>query len=291
MSIDRGQFLDAYDLAMARWPRGTEISDLTSDFGTTRVYSCGPAEGLPVILLAAYQATSAEWNPLAHDLMPTHRLHAVDVPGDPGRSVADGAAMTTPADLERWLTSVLDGLGLASAHFVGHSYGAWMSLNQALNHPDRVSRLTLLDPTMCFTPMLKGYIMRAMPVMMRPTGERRTGLIRWETRGQPLDEKWMALTALGCDAFGMTSTVPTKIPGAGAMRALKWPTTVVVAGSGRVNHARSLARRAEHRSPAITAHTLPAASHYGMPMTHAADIADLIRSAGSDVDAATPTGS
>ena len=87
--------------------------------------------------------------------------------------------------------------------------GQWLALG-----------LTLLDPTMCFAPLVKSYIFRATPVMMRPSGERRTGLIRWETRGVPLNADWLALTALGTDAFGLTTTVSTRIPPASAFAAL-----------------------------------------------------------------------
>ena len=259
---DRAAFRSAYDEAMRRWPPGTEAADLPSAFGPTRVYSCGPADGRPVLLLSAYGATSLEWNALAHDLAADHRVHAVDVPGDPGGSVADGPPIDTPERMRAWLTGVLDGLGRPSAHLVGHSYGAWIALDLALHGSadgrtdgatggsGRVSGLTLLDPTMCFAPLVKSYIFRATPVMMRPSGERRTGLIRWETRGVPLNQDWLTLTA---------------------------PTAAVFAGRGRVNPARSAARRAAARSPLISPHVLPDASHYGLPMTHPQQIAALVR--------------
>ena len=278
-SRDLAAFRAAYDAAMLRWPAGTAVTDLTSEFGTTRVYSAGPVAGRPVVLLAAYGATSAEWNALAHDLVADHRVHAVDVPGDPGGSVAGTAVIDTPAQLRRWLASVLSGLALDAAHLVGHSYGAWIALDFALGEPARVSGLTLLDPTMCFAPLLKGFIFRATPTMMRPSGERRTRLIQWEMRGVPLNEGWLALTALGTDAFGLTSTVPTKIPPAASYEALTAPTTVVLAGRGRVNHAKTVARRAAARSTLISTHILADASHYGLPMTHPQQIAAFVRNA------------
>ncbi len=106
---DRAAFRSAYDAAMRRWPPGTEAADLPSEFGLTRVYSCGPAQGRPVVLLSAYGATSLEWNALAHDLAADHRVHAVDIPGDPGGSVADGTPIDTPERMRTWLTGVLDG--------------------------------------------------------------------------------------------------------------------------------------------------------------------------------------
>lgn len=277
---DRAAFRSAYDEAMRRWPPGTEVTDLPTEFGPTRVYSCGPAAGRPVVLLSAYGATSLEWNALAHDLAADHRVHAVDIPGDPGGSVASGTPIDTPERMRAWLTGVLGGLGVPAAHLIGHSYGAWIALDLALHgSPARVSGLTLLDPTMCFAPLVKSYIFRATPVMMRPSGERRTGLIRWETRGVPLNQDWLALTALGTDAFGLTTTVSTRIPPASAFAALTAPTTAVFAGRGRVNPTRSAARRAAARSPLITAPIVPDASHYGLPMTHPQQIAGFVRGA------------
>ncbi|WP_420121642.1 alpha/beta fold hydrolase [Nakamurella sp.] len=280
---DRAAFRSAYDEAMRRWPPGTAVADLPSEFGLTRVYSCGPAQGRPVVLLSAYGATSLEWNALAHDLAADHRVHAIDVPGDPGGSVADGIPIDVPERMRAWLVGVLDGLGASSAHLVGHSYGAWIALDLALHGsggaPARVSGLTLLDPTMCFAPLVKSYIFRATPVMMRPSGERRTGLIKWETRGVPLNQDWLALTALGTDAFGLTTTVSTRIPPASAFTALTAPTTALFAGRGRVNPTRSAARRAAARSPLITARILPDASHYGLPMTHPQQVAAAVRPA------------
>ncbi|UZJ29618.1 alpha/beta fold hydrolase [Streptomyces endophytica] len=149
---DPTAFPAAYAQAMARWPGAVERLDLTSEFGTTRVHACGPADGPPLVLLHGGGTTSAVWYALAPALAGTHRVYAVDQMGTPGLSVPGGRAVRRPADLMAWLDGVWDGLGLTSATLLGHSYGGWVALSYAARAPRRVDRLVLLDPTGCFAP-------------------------------------------------------------------------------------------------------------------------------------------
>jgi len=273
----RQAFVAAYDRLLVRRTTQVESIDLSSDFGITRVHASGPADAPPVVLLHAYQATSGEWNELADLLSSDHRVLAVDMMGDAGHSVPGRRSIASPDDLVSYLDTVLDGLGVTAAQVVGHSFGAWIALTYGLQRPARVQRLTLLDPTMCFGPLLKGYVLRAIPAMTKPSGDRRLALIRWETRNAPLDQAWLDATGPAADAFRGVPTVATKIPGKDAITKLEPDLLVILAGRGRVNHARSIAKRAGWRLPDATVMTLTDASHYGLPITHAPEIIALMR--------------
>ena len=152
-------FREAYEQAMALWPVPVERLDLPSEFGSTRVNVCGPADGPPLVLLHGGGTTSAVWYALAATLARTHRVHAVDQMGGPGLSAHTGRALRRPEDLLDWLDGVFSGLGLASAALLGHSYGGWLALSYAAHTAGggsapgargRVNRLVLLDPTQCF---------------------------------------------------------------------------------------------------------------------------------------------
>jgi pimeloyl-ACP methyl ester carboxylesterase len=65
--------------------------------------------------------------------------------GDVGRSV-QRVGFRDAADIARWLDETLEGLGLASAHLVGNSYGAWLALNLVRRARGRARSLSLLDP-------------------------------------------------------------------------------------------------------------------------------------------------
>jgi pimeloyl-ACP methyl ester carboxylesterase len=198
-----GTFLAAYDAVLARWPAGTTTSERVTAHGTTHVISYGPEDAPPVLLLPGGGATATGWYATAAALGRTHRVHAVDLIGEPGRSVPDdGNPLRTADDLATWLTSLLDALDLRSARLVGHSYGAWIALRYALTAPARVDRLVLLDPTNCFTGFSPRYLLRALPMLLRPTPARNAAFLRWETGGAQLDPGWRHLAALAADFPG-----------------------------------------------------------------------------------------
>lgn len=280
-AVDGGpgeEFLSAYDRVMQRWPEPTETFDLSSPYGQTRVWACGPADGLPLVLIPAYNATSAEWIELALELSGERRIYAIDMIGDAGRSLAGATPISTPEDMSTWLSTVLDGLGLTSTELCGHSYGAWIALSYALSHPERVSRVTLLDPTMTFAPLFPAYVLRALPVLMKPTAARRASLIAWESRKQLVTGDWLALSGLAADGVGIGSTVPTKIPKADVLKDLRPPVLMITAGRTKVHSERRVRRNAGRRlPPTARLHSVRGASHYGLPMAHAAEVAELLR--------------
>ncbi len=92
----------------------------------------------------------------------------------------------------------------------------------------------------------------------------------------PLNQDWLALTALGTDAFGLTTTVPTRIPPASAFTALTArPPRCSPGGGGSTRPQRG----PPGRGPIAADHPArPAdASHYGLPMTHPQQVAGLVR--------------
>lgn len=69
-------------------------------------------------------------------------VYALDLPGHggSGRDVGDGSASALAATL----AGFLDGVGVAQAHFVGHSMGGAVVQRLALDAPDRVAGLALV---------------------------------------------------------------------------------------------------------------------------------------------------
>jgi pimeloyl-ACP methyl ester carboxylesterase len=271
----RAAFFAAYDRMLVRWPAGSGELDLTSEFGRTRVHVTGPVDAPPLLLLHAYQATSAQWVALAGLLSGERRIYAVDLMGDAGHSTPGTRPVATPADLVEYLDTVLDGLGLRSAEVCGHSFGGWIALTYGLERPARVDRLILLDPTMSVAPLLKGYVFRAIPALLKPTAANRLSLIRWETRKADLDPEWLQVTGAAADAFRGLPSVPTRIPDKAALAALQVPVLVIVAGRSRVHQVQRVAKRSG-KMPRSRVETLTGATHYGLPLTHADQIAALI---------------
>jgi pimeloyl-ACP methyl ester carboxylesterase len=263
------RFFGAYDWVLARWPVPAEPITLTSEFGTTHVQACGPQDAPPLLLLHAGGATSTVWFDNVADLSRDHRVFAVDTMGDAGRSRHDGRPIVDRDDLMAWLDGVLDQLGLLGAVVVGHSYGGWIALSYALHAPQRVRGLVLLDPTQCFAGMNAGYLLRAAPLLLRPTAGRMRSLLRWESGKSGLDPDWLELVALGVADFPRSKLVLGPRPDPLALAACTVPTLVVLAGRSRAHDVEAVARGARELMPRAVIVTLPEVSHHEMPMRNA----------------------
>jgi pimeloyl-ACP methyl ester carboxylesterase len=262
------RFFAAYDEVLAQWPGPLESLDLVSQFGTTRVQACGSDDAPAVVLLSGGGATSTVWFNNVEALSRDHRVYAVDLLGDAGHSIPGGRQIDRLDVLMAWLDSVLDRLGLLGAALVGHSYGGQVALNYALHAPQRVRSLTLLDPTQCFDGMSPGYLLRAVPVLLRPSAGRMRSLIRWETRGDDVDPAWFRLVSLGAADFPKSKVVVHR-PEAERLGASTVPTLLLLAEQSRAHDVDAVARSAQKLMPRIVIKTLPGVSHHGLPIKNA----------------------
>lgn len=262
------EFAQAYETVLAKWP-AAEVSDLTSAYGTTRVLSCGPVDAPPLLLLPGGGATATVWFANVAALSQVARVHAVDLPGNSGYTRASTA---DAAELGRWLDTVVDGLGGGPVDLAGFSYGGWLALTYALHAPDRVRRLALLDPTRCFAGFSPGYLLHALPVLLRPTRVRSIGLLRWETGGRPLDPDWTRLQGLGTELPSPGKLVTGPKPAAERIRGLHVPTLLLLAGRSRAHDIGTVERNARALLPDVTVTVLPTASHHSLPMDPAAEV-------------------
>ncbi|CAM5641675.1 2-succinyl-6-hydroxy-2,4-cyclohexadiene-1-carboxylate synthase [Streptomyces griseoloalbus] len=205
----------AYDELLLRWPASTEEQDVATPYGPTRVHVCGPTGGAPLVLLPGGSATGLVWFANAPALATRYRVHAVDLLGDAGRTRRQGTAPKNSADLTAWLDALLDGLGLTRTHLCGHSYGAWLAATYALHAPHRINRLALIDPTQIFAAFRPGYLLHALPTLIRPSQDRARAFLAWETAGAPLDETWQRLYAAATTVPGRkigTEHAPAELP-------------------------------------------------------------------------------
>jgi NAD+ synthase len=105
-------------------------------------------QGPPVILIHGMSASLSDWSRLMPLLVSAgYRAIAVDLlghgdspkPKDPNQY----STKTVYTALEEWIEQLeLD----SPFYLVGHSLGGYMSLTYALNHPDRVRAMVLIDP-------------------------------------------------------------------------------------------------------------------------------------------------
>ncbi|WP_308344736.1 alpha/beta hydrolase [Streptomyces sp. ISL-94] len=283
-------FRAAYDAALGHWPGPVEAVELPTPYGVTRVNSCGPAGAPPLVLLPGGGATSTVWGACAAaGLARGHRVHAVDLVGDPGLSVpAAGRPVRTTGDLVGWLDAVLDSLaggaggpGRQAVTLGGHSYGAWIAAHYAAHcatrdatrDATRLDRLVLLDPTQVFTGLRPGYVLRALPMLVRPTPRRIRSFLAWETGGAALDPAWLRLQDETA-GFPTVRPVTGPRPGlAGPAGLGELPVHVLFAERARCHDSARAARAAAAALPGARIDVLPGVSHHALPLLAAEEIA------------------
>ena len=96
--------------------------------------------GQPVVLMAGLGGLGAFWQPVIERLAGRFMCITFDHPGM-GRSPP--CAVHTIEHIAAEVVRLLDQLGLASAHFVGHSTGGLVAQVLALDHAQRVERVVL----------------------------------------------------------------------------------------------------------------------------------------------------
>jgi pimeloyl-ACP methyl ester carboxylesterase len=270
----------AYAALLARWPQPVDACDIETELGTTRVHSSGPREAPPVLLVSGGGACSPVWADVARALTPTHRVHALDVPGDAGLSPSPTQRPKDRAAIAAWLEQLLGALTDDAVTMVGHSYGGWLALTHAMHHPGRVQHLVLVDPTDCFARPAPTYLLHALPLFLAPSANRRRAFLQWETRGRGTDAD---ATALWADqprpAVLLRPTPPPEVE----LHQLRVPVTVLLAEHSRVHHIEAVERRIRKNLPHATVNTLAGVSHHGIPTEHPDQLAvQLIKASTRD---------
>ncbi|MGW0518687.1 alpha/beta fold hydrolase [Crossiella sp. NPDC003009] len=137
---------ERYRALLDRWPSPADQRTLSTSDGDTFVVSSGPAGAPPLVLLHGSSGNAASWLGVAAEWSRYFRLHAIDIPGEPGLSTAHRLPLVSGGHT-RWLAEVLAALGIPSAAFVGTSLGGRIALDHAIHHPEQVERLALLCPS------------------------------------------------------------------------------------------------------------------------------------------------
>ncbi len=125
---------------------GFEVRDLPTSGARIRARVGG--SGPPVLLLHGYPQTHAVWHRVAPRLAGRFTVVAADLRGygdsDKPPSAADHAPYSKRA-MARDQVEAMERLGFRSFHLVGHDRGGRVAHRLALDHPDRVRTLAVLD--------------------------------------------------------------------------------------------------------------------------------------------------
>ncbi len=267
-------YLEAYDTTLKElWPVPYEETEIHTRFGVTHVVISGPTDAPPLVLLHGYTFTLMMWVSYIEDFSRAHRVYAIDVMGQPSRSIP-AEPIRDSADFVEWLTGTLDGLNIHRASFVGNSFGAWVALNLALAAPHRIQMLLLLSPAASLLPMSMRFGLRSVLPGLIPTRRGMFSLMAWmgmqATDSDPTIARLLDLMWLGVSHFRMPSETRRIMPGAFSdeeLRSLPMPVLLLMGEQEVMYDAATALERAREHIPNLDGELIPNSSH-GMILSH-----------------------
>jgi pimeloyl-ACP methyl ester carboxylesterase len=247
----RESFLNVYRECLAVLPTYAESWDVSTAFGTVRVYRFdGPPGRRPVVLLPGRNASTPMWAANLPALLRHRTVFAVDLLGEPGLSVQQ-RPLTGSDDQAHWMGEVLAGLGLESAHLMGVSFGGWTACNYAIRRPGRAASLTLLDPVMTFARLPVRTMLAVAPMGLSgvPDAVRRR-ILRWISGGADVDDSVpeARLIAAASRDFVLRQPLPTLFTD-DQLRTLDVPVLALIAGRSVIHDAEDATARARNLLP------------------------------------------
>jgi pimeloyl-ACP methyl ester carboxylesterase len=143
------------------------VTTVTAGGQETRLFVSG--SGDPVVVLHGWGGRIESMTPVLACLRQGRKVVALDLPGF-GESPPPAGVWGT-ADYAAYVTDVLEGAGVTSAYFVGHSFGAKTSLYLAASRPGLVKKLVLVgSPGLRSAPSMKVRLKRTAGTTARLAG-------------------------------------------------------------------------------------------------------------------------
>ncbi len=146
-----------------------------SDGASVRVIEAGAGE--PVLLIHGVGLRAEAWGPQIEQLSRLARVVAVDMPGH-GESdgLPEGAGLP---DYVAWAARLIEALDLDAVSVVGHSMGAMIAAGLAIERPELVQRVALLNGVHRRSPEARAAVEARAEEIAAGNGSKDAPLSRW----------------------------------------------------------------------------------------------------------------
>ncbi|MFT7521045.1 MAG: abhydrolase domain-containing protein 6, partial [Kiritimatiellia bacterium] len=148
IAVPAGLFV-ADPMGVARWGQRQALSSALPDHrvldgarGDLHTWRGGQGDGPTVVLVHGFADAGSGWTDVARRLAQHHRVMVVDLPGH-GLSEPSGAPLAY-ADVSEGLNKAMESVQ-GPIVLVGNSMGGWLIMQHALDHPERVGRVIVVN--------------------------------------------------------------------------------------------------------------------------------------------------
>lgn len=148
-----------------------------SDGSTVRLIAAGPVNAEPVLLIHGVGMRAEAWAPQIEALSASHRVIAADMPGHGGTSPLPADARLP--DFVAWAARLVQALDLGPVNLAGHSMGALVAAGLAVERPDLVRRVALLNAVHRRSPEARAAVLARADEIAQGQGSVQGPLDRW----------------------------------------------------------------------------------------------------------------
>ncbi len=233
------EVLKYYDFLLTKGSLPHEKIMVNTSYGETFIIAMGKEELPPLILLHGSGMNSAMWIQEMEEYSQTHRVYAVDMPGEPGKS--DETQLPFKGDdFANWLNDVFNALSVKKASIIGISLGAWLGTKFAIKYSQKVDKLILLCPA-GIGPQKKSFIFKFLFYSL--LGEKGIDKLYYKINGDKLiDEIMLNYQKLIAKHFNFrTENIP--LFSDDELRKLTMPVSLFVGGKDVMLHSEKTAKR------------------------------------------------
>lgn len=137
---------------MGLLPEPTFSDDIATDFGTVRyyVFENGRFSGAPM------------WFENIQYFTKDKTVILFDVLGDAGYSEQKYPIKDAKSQAA-WMNEYFEIAGIKKCNLVAHSFGGWLATNYAVQYPERIETLILLEPVFTFQGLKPSIILKSIP--------------------------------------------------------------------------------------------------------------------------------
>ena len=142
----RRRIVEWYEAAVRRIDAEVQSVWAETRFGRTHMLAAGPSDSEPLFFLPGVAGAAPLFRRQLEGLSDRFRVHAVDLPGQPGRSDPCPPSFLDSSFVD-WFDDVLDSLGIDSAHVGGQSAGGGIAMKIGIESPERARSVFMFGPT------------------------------------------------------------------------------------------------------------------------------------------------
>ncbi len=219
-------------------------------------------DGAPLMLIHGVGMCADVWAPQVEALAADHRVIAVDLPGH-GRSDALPGTPSLP-DFVAWAGRVVEALGRGPVAVAGHSMGALIATGLAIERPELVPRVAILNGVHRRSPEARAAVLARARDLAEGRGDVEEPLARWFGPGETAVRAQVAAWLRQAPPHGYAAAYRAFAEGdavyAGRLHEIRCPVLVLTA-DGDANSTPEMARAMAASAPLGRAVVIPGHRH------------------------------